>query len=366
MNIKLAGVALIGLTVCSVGLAQNVPSVGANVNMVSGIKLADGDPFLTKQNESTMAVSSVNPLNIMGGSNDYRLIPLSQSGLPGETQSADAFVSRYWSTDGGRTWRSRVVAGCPLPIPQCQGNTALGNPDFASDPTVRSGPNGSIFYSFVAGKRGTGAQGVVAVQRWFDLNKAVKFSDDPFLQDKLNIIDTGTVGQLLDKSWVAADVTRPWNAGQTCTVPTSATPVPAFNVYVSYSNFVGQDISNPHPQILVATSTDCGNTFGKPKKVSQSVATNQGTVLTIDPQNGTVYLFWRQFFTAANNTPDAVYFVKSTDGGSHWSAPAQVVVEWGPQLDRAQPSRQQLPRPDGPGPLRRRSKPDLLAPVQFL
>jgi uncharacterized protein YjbI with pentapeptide repeats len=320
-NTKLA---LIGVAACAVSFAQNVPAVGPNVNMVSGITLGGGDPFLTKQNESTMAVSSVNPLNIMGGSNDYRLIPLSQAGIPGETNSVDAWVGRYWSTDGGRTWRSTVVPGCPLAIPACAGNTAIQGLAFASDPTVRSGPNGTFFYSFIAGNRGTGASGVVAVQRWFDLNNATKYSADPFVPDKLNIIDNGTVGQLLDKTWNIADVSRSWNTGTTCTLPTSRTPVPAFNVYVAYSNFVGQDPTNPHPQVLVATSTDCGNTFGKPKKVSQSVATNQGTVLTIDPQNGTVYLIWRQFATPANGVPDAIYFVKSTNGGSTWTAPALV------------------------------------------
>ncbi len=307
------------------GLAQSPPTVGPNVNMVSGITLADGDPFLTKQNESTMAVSSLNPLNIMGGSNDYRLIPLSQAGIPDETNSADSWVSRYWSTDGGRTWRSKVVPGCPVAIQACTGgNMALQGLGFASDPTVRSGPNGTFFYSFIAGNRGTGAAGVVAVQRWFDLNNVTTFSADPFLQDKLNIIDTGTPGQLLDKPWNAVDVSRSWNAGRYCTLPTSRTPVPSFNVYVAYTDFLGQSQNNPHSQILVATSTDCGNTFGKPKKVSESVPTNQGAILTVDPQNGAVYLFWRQIYTTTNKTPDAVYFVKSTDGGATWCSPRNI------------------------------------------
>src|SRR5438270_13610530 len=133
-KLNLCGIAAIALAVSHAGLAQTPPTVGANVNMVSGIQLGDGDPFLTKQNESTMAVSSVNPLNLMAGSNDYRLIPLSQAGIPGETNSADAWVSRYWSTDGGRTWRSRVVPGCPLAIAQCAGNPAIQGLAFASDP----------------------------------------------------------------------------------------------------------------------------------------------------------------------------------------------------------------------------------------
>jgi hypothetical protein len=78
--------------------------------------------------------------------------------------------------------------------------------------------------------------------------------------------------------------------------------------------------------VFVATSNNCGATFGKPVKVSQSVATNQGTILTIDPSTGTVYVFWRQISLSANNSPDAIYFSKSTDGGNTWSKPAPVAL----------------------------------------
>jgi hypothetical protein len=32
-----------------------------------------------------------------------------------------------------------------------------------------------------------------------------------------------------------------------------------------FSYFVGQDTTNPHPQIFVATSTECGNTSSQPR-----------------------------------------------------------------------------------------------------
>jgi len=316
-----------------------VPVAGSNVNMVAGIgrtrnadgsysyALGDGDPFLTKQNEPSLAVSSLNPLHLMGAANDYRLIPLAQSVVvPGESAGADSWIGIYRSNDGGKSWRSTVLAGCPVAIPQCAGNAALQGLSFASDPTIRPGPYGSFFLSFIAGNRGTGAAGVVGVQRFFDLNNNVKYDDNPFQPDVLNVVDTGTTGQFLDKTWNISDIPRSWNANSTCAVPTSKVPVPAFNVYLSYSNFVGQDPTNPHPQVFVATSKNCGASFAKPVKVSQSTATNQGTVLTVDPVTGTVYVFWRQISTPANGSPDAIYFSKSTDGGNTWSKPALVAL----------------------------------------
>ncbi len=310
--------------------AQTAPTAGANVNMVSGIRLADGDPFLQRQNEVSIAVSSVNPQHLLAGANDYRLIDLDSSlgDIPGETAQADSWVSLFKSTDGGRTWRTTMVSGCPLNIPQCNDpkSSALKGLAHSADPTVRSGPYGSFFYSFLANNRGTNALGVIAVQRFFDLNNDVRVADDPFVASNVSIIDQGTAGQGKDKPWVIADVGgRSFNSG-TCLLPTSPAPVPAFSVYVSYSNFVGQSAGNPHPQIYVASSRDCGATFEKPKKVSQSVNTNQGTFLTIDPLTGAVYVFWRQIRTEVNGDPEAIFFSKSTNGGGSWSNPAMVAV----------------------------------------
>jgi hypothetical protein len=337
-------VLLLTVVLTDVSQAQTAPVVGRNVNMVGGIgrklipnsnpraysyALGDGDPFLTKQNEPSISVSSVNPQHLLAAANDYRLIPLAQA-LPvlgeGNSAAADAWIGVFRSADGGKTWRSTVLAGCPVAIPQCAGNTALSGTTFASDPTVSAGPYGTHFISFIAGNRGTSSAGVVGIQRFFDRNNNVTADDNPFSADVLNIVDTGSTGQFVDKSFNIADVPRPWNAGATCTLPTSPTPVHAFNVYVSYANFTGQDPLNSHPQAEVAVSTNCGATFAKPVKVSASVPTNQGTTMAIDPNNGAVYLFWRQIFTTANNTPDAIYYVKSTDGGNTWTKPAVVAL----------------------------------------
>src|SRR5437870_3597439 len=64
-----------------VPLTAQVP--GTNVNMVSGTQWPGGDPFLQRQNEPTMAVSSRNPLHMLAGANDYRTVDL--PGVSGAT-----------------------------------------------------------------------------------------------------------------------------------------------------------------------------------------------------------------------------------------------------------------------------------------
>src|SRR5262252_2085484 len=89
--------------VCCSNVAIAQPAVGPNVNMVTGTRWPEGDPFLTKQNEPSLAVSSRNPRHLMAGSNDYRLVPVE---IAEELDDPEAWVQVYKSLDGGETWYS--------------------------------------------------------------------------------------------------------------------------------------------------------------------------------------------------------------------------------------------------------------------
>ena len=102
------GFACLGLIIAAGATlpAQQQIVPGTNVNMVSGTKFPDGDPYLQRQNEPSSAVSTRNPLHILGGANDYRTvdIPNSVDTLRTHLMNSDAWLGLFKSLDGGQKW----------------------------------------------------------------------------------------------------------------------------------------------------------------------------------------------------------------------------------------------------------------------
>src|SRR3954465_10334762 len=296
---------------------------GQNTNMVSGTQYPGGDPYLQRQNEPSVAISTRNPRHILAGANDYRTVDLQVGDvLPGSEVTGDAWLGVFKSFDGGQTWSSTLLPGYP------QDTTAVGSASplkgfkTAADPTVRPGTNGTFYYSGIAFNRGTNV-GVVFVARYIDLNNKENGNatqgKDAIAYLGPATIDRGTAGQFLDKPTIAVDVPR---GSATCTfqVPQNGTSVPqtipAGNIYLAYTVLVGNDI-NIRTKLYVARSTDCGVTWGQPSKLSEGLPVNQGSVVAIDPTTGYVYVAWRGF--ATNNTPNTINIARSTDGGATYT-----------------------------------------------
>jgi Putative Ig domain len=314
---------------------------GPSVNMVSGTGWTNGDPFLERQNEPSLAVSTRNTLHLFGGANDYRSVDL--AGLAGQGERADAWLGVFKSFDGGQTWQSTLLPGYPLDSSPVGMASPLHGFQAAADPTVRAGTNGLFYYSGIAFNRGTNAPGVVFVTSFID-NDNKENGDATHTNGSLTnlaptdaiqylntvIVDSGNSGQFLDKPWIATDVPR---GTATCSVPftksdgTQGTEtIPAGQVYLAYTSFNGnlQDT-----KIMFSSSQDCGATWGKPVKLSESNSINQGTIIVVDPSSAnnaaaTIYVAWRRFATSSQ--PDALMIAKSTDGGNTWSKAIEAVT----------------------------------------
>ncbi|MCX6553194.1 MAG: sialidase family protein, partial [Acidobacteria bacterium] len=317
--ILLVAIALAAASSAVYGQQQIV--AGQNVNMVGGPWSFDpatgrivGDPFLQRQNEPSLALSSRNPCHLLAGANDYRAVDV--PGLPGDTETGDAWIGVMKSIDCGQTWTSTLLPG----YPQDKSPEGMASPlkglAAGADATVRPGPGGLFYYSGVAFNRGSNELGKVFVARFIDDNN--KEQGDPMRYVGAVAVDSGTSGQFLDKPWVAADIPR---GNATCTV--DGQTVPAGPVYLTYTSFVG-GTNNPRSKIMFAKSTDCGATWSNPSKLSERIALNQGTVLAINPVDGAIYIAWREFADPSldpNNlsTVHGILFVKSTDGGKSFS-----------------------------------------------
>jgi hypothetical protein len=315
--VLLAGIGL--LTTPPVTLAQQQIVAGQNVNMVGGPWSFDpatgriiGDPFLQRQNEPSLALSSRNPCHILSGANDYRAVDV--PGLPADMETGDAWLGLYKSIDCGQTWTSTLLPG----YPQDKSAEGMASPikglPAGADATVRPGPAGMVYYSGVAFDRGSKNLGKVFVSRFVDSNN--KEQGDPFVYLGTAQIESGTAGQFLDKPWIAADIPR---NGGTCTVDGKV--IPAGNVYITYTSFTGGS-NNPRSKIMFSASSDCGATWSNPSKLSEQYALNQGTVMAISPVDGSISIAWRGF--GDSTTPGGILFARSTDGGKSFTKAAYI------------------------------------------
>jgi hypothetical protein len=109
LTVRVAASLAIALGLGAILVRAQIP--GRNVNMVSGRTLPDGDPFLQRQNEPSVAASTRNPLHLLGGANDYRTVDL--PGLPEGEETGDAWLGVFKSVDGGQRWTSTLIPGYP-------------------------------------------------------------------------------------------------------------------------------------------------------------------------------------------------------------------------------------------------------------
>jgi hypothetical protein len=325
-RLAIAGVLAVGLF--AVGLAgastpgTDVRLTNDNTAYVSAYTLATGnvytDQTLTecstsrgRQNEPAVAVDPRDTSVLLGSSNDY-------CGVYNRGIAAGAvgpiWLGYYRSLDGGASWTSSLVPGYPddtspfAALSQVRTATA-GDPVIAWDGHGRAffgsetsgDPAGSpktFGDEFVARYRNpdgpTGATSNDGLQ-YYGTTTVAKGSSAPNLLGKFN-----------DKTAIEADRT-----GGACDG----------NVYFSWSRFSGNagDVA-----IYFVRSTDHGVTFSNPLKISASIHDVQFPDISVT-HNGHVYVTFREF-ASGGGEPDGIMIAKSTDCGQTFSAPHLVTT----------------------------------------
>jgi uncharacterized protein YjbI with pentapeptide repeats len=305
-----AGVAAVVLATVATPLAQQVIT-GRNVNMVSGTKWPDGDPYLQRQNEPSLAASTRNPLHLLAGANDYRTVDIPF--VSGANETGDAWLGIFKSFDGGQRWKTTLLPGYPQDTSTSGLSSPLHGYSAGADPIVRAGTNGLFYYTGLVFDRsadGTG-RSAIFVSRFIDNNN--QEAGDPILYLGASMIVTspgGTGGVFLDKPWMTVDIPRDAN---TCSIMTTQTDpitgrkdvtqkVPAGPVYVAYTTFSTDSVGG-RSDIYFATSANCGVTWSTPVRVNAATdRVNQGATMAVDPRNGDVYIAWRKFANPNDTT----------------------------------------------------------------
>jgi hypothetical protein len=315
------GLSLLTLSLCGIA-SLHAQQVGTNVNMVTGTQWPGGDPFLQRQNEPSMAISSRNPLHMVAGDNDYRSVDL--PAVSGEVApTGDAWLGWFTSFDGGQTWSSILVPGYPQDTSLAGELSPIHGLGAGADPMVRAGTNGMFYYSGLAFNRQAGGASKVFVATYTDDNDLEGGNSIRYLWT--TTVDTGTSNLFEDKPAIAVDIPRSWSG--LCIVP--ALPLKntqifrAGTVYAAWTQFTGPE-TNAVAAIMFAASIDCGLTWSHPVQISGTAKTNQGAALAIDPNTGALYITWRVFASTSPTQADAIMYVASFNGGATFTTPALV------------------------------------------
>ena len=224
------------------------------------------------QSETFVALNTLNPKNLVAGSNEIFRLPM----------------RGYYSTNSGKSW-----GAVDLPLPATQGTNSI---NFGSDPTLTFDTQGNAFYGYIVVYFGNGS-GVngseMAVARSTDGSKT--YPTVTFFSFE------GGSNHFNDKPMIAADQ--------------NLTSRYRDNIYIAWDAAAGGSIGGG---VRLATSQDNGSTFAtvrvdNPKGPGRSI----GASPAVGP-DGEVYVAWNDY--AAN----AIVFNRSFDGGATFGTPVTV------------------------------------------
>ncbi len=250
---------------------SNFLNVEMTVNEVGTYKM---------QNESSIAVNPLNPLNLIGSAVDYR-----------DTSATWIYVSH----DGAKTWT----------------NLKLGRPhpkwSASNDPSVTFDLEGTAYLVIGAfGKRSSGLQGQAVENGVYILRSTDEgYTWTPHIQVIEHTGEQTIDSTFEDKYYICCDNSEisPYKG----------------HLYIPWKRVWAKDSAT---QIVISKSTDKGNSWSAPVAVSprlpgtsEDTTYGQSFPLAVTGPNGEIYLVWN------NGIEHAVGFARSTDGGVTWTEP---------------------------------------------
>jgi hypothetical protein len=274
-----------------IGICSSATTFGSNV-------MANCDSTVLPHNETSAIVDPNNPLHILAGSNDTELVS-------GRAKTA---LGYYTSFDGGRTWLNGHVP-----------NTGFAQ---TADPAVGFDTLGNAYYAIIAFDLGLGGQalgGAIQVSRSSDGGQTFErpvtvevSSSDAIFEDKpYLVVDTNTGSPFLN------------------------------SVYIVWTRFhfdsADRYLESP---IFFSASRDRGQTWSAPLEISgasRAACTFSGTPLAHDGRcredqfgspavgpDGAIFVAFQNDQAINDGQFRNQYLVvKSTDGGTTWSAPVR-------------------------------------------
>ena len=264
-----------------------------------------------RQNEPAVAVDPRDTAVIVGSSNDYCPVFASDGTFIG---LGDVWLGYYRSEDRGGSFKSSLVPGYQGDTSPYAARSHVRTAD-SGDPVLAWDNHGRLFAgseSSTNPERPTQTFGDVWVATFENPNGTggATLNDGKEFVRSVDVATgsaaPGLLGKFHDKTAIEVDRT-----GGACDG----------YVYFAWARFTGGGSNGFNSSIYFVRSTDHGQTFSSPMKLSQTVHDIQFPDISVTG-NGHVYVTYRQFADVRSNSMvDAIDYNASTDCGASFSAP---------------------------------------------
>jgi len=300
---------------------------GSNGGYVSDYTMVTGTPYTDaflgacshsrgRQNEPAVAVDPRNPEVIVGSSNDYCGVFQSDGTFVG---LGDVWLGYYRSENGGASFMSSLVPGYPGDTSPYAAAARVRTSD-SGDPVLAWDNHGRLFAGSESSGDPEGTQKTFG-DVWVGTYENPQGANGSTSQDGKKFVrslDVATgsaapnlLGKFNDKTAIEVDRT-----GGPCDG----------NVYFAWARFTGDGPSGYNSSVYFVRSTDHGQTFSSPLKLSQTVHDIQFPDISVTG-DGHVYVTFREFADVrSNQQTDAIAYDASTNCGATFSAPRQVAT----------------------------------------